>query len=90
MDWGPVTGSVPQGSLLGSVLFIIFINDIDVGLNNFIAKFADDTKIGNLVISDNDKQSLQDDFAKFQYGVLDGKCLFNLKKCHSFKWEQET
>ncbi len=36
----------------------VYINDIKVRLNKFIAKFADDTKIGNSVISDSDRQSL--------------------------------
>ena len=45
-DWVPVTS-------LGTVLFIIYINDLDVGFKNFIAKFADDTKIRSSVISDN-------------------------------------
>ncbi len=81
-DWGPVTSGVPQGSVLRPVLFIIYIKDIDLGLNNFIAKFADDTKIGNSVISDCDRQSLQEDLCKISAWSDRWEMPFNVNKCH--------
>ncbi len=88
-DWVPVTSGVPQGSVLGPVLFIIYINDIDLRLNSFITKFADDTKIANSVISDRDRQKLQEDLRKFSAWSDRWEMPFNVNKCHILQVEQK-
>ena len=50
---------MPQGSVLGPILFIIYINDLEQGLTSKISKFADDTKLGKGITSDADISNLQ-------------------------------
>ena len=55
---------VPQGSLLGPILFLIYINDLDDNITSNVLKFADDTKVFRRVNNDGDKQLLQNDLDK--------------------------
>ena len=63
-DWSPVTSGVPQGSVLGPLLFVIYINDLDDGLVSKVSKFADDTKLGSNVSQLIGVQALREDLRK--------------------------
>ena len=60
-SWTPVTSGIPQGSVLGSLLFLIYINDLDNGIDCKISKFADDTKLCHSSRNPEEVLELQED-----------------------------
>ena len=57
-EWKIVLSGVPQGSILGPILFMIYINDLDI---NILLKFADDTKLFGSVTLSGEQLSMQND-----------------------------
>ena len=49
-NWAPILSGVPQGSVLGPLLFLIYINDLECGIKSQIKFFADDTSLYSVVI----------------------------------------
>jgi len=80
-EWLPVTSGVPQGSVLGPILFLLYINDIDDGLTSKIIKFADDTKIYRAINDENDPIELQKDIDRVVDWSTTWQMKFNTSKC---------
>ena len=76
-----VLSGVPQGSVLGLLLFLIYINDIDDGIISKIWKFADDTKICKNIKNEGDVEILRNDLKQLYKWSEDWQMLFNLDKC---------
>ena len=67
--------------VLGPILFLIFINDLNDDLSSKVLKFADDTKVFRTVKTDTDKETLQDDLTKLVKWSEKWQMLFNFGKC---------
>ena len=80
-SWKPVLGGVPQVSVLGPILFVVYINDLEEGVTGNILKFADDTKLFRKTKEIGDKQKLQDDIDKLVRWSEKWQMLFNFGKC---------
>ena len=79
---GRVTSGIPQGTVLGPLLFVVYINDILENLSAEGFLFADDTKIFRAITSRDDSLNLQSDIDALEKWSKKWGMEFNRKKCH--------
>ena len=80
-EWVEVTSSVPQGSVLGPLLFTIFINDLPENVKNRCKLYADDCKLIGIVKNEDDLEQVQIDINKLQQWAKTWQMSFNYDKC---------
>ena len=81
-DLESVVSGIPQGSVLGPILFVIYINDLPECVRSSIYLFADDTKILKRIQTKQDSLELQEDANALGRWSRDCLLEFNLEKCH--------
>ncbi|CAM4690211.1 unnamed protein product [Lepidochelys kempii] len=79
--WREVTSGVPQGSVLGPILFNFFITDLGTNSGSALIKFADDTKLGGIANLERDRDIIQEDFDDLVNWSNSNRMKFNSEKC---------
>ena len=92
-SWLPVKAGVQQGSILGPLLFLIYINDLPDGINSIAKLFADDTSLFSVVQDPNESAKyLNLDLSVFSQWAYQWKMFFNTdpkKPAHEVSFSRE-
>jgi len=90
--WDAVTSGIPQGSVLGPLLFLIYINDLVECCEPHceIYLFADDAKLFRHIVTCNDNQSLQEGIDALQYWSQQWLLKLNVSKCNVLSFGRQV
>ena len=77
----PVTSGVPQGTLLGPLLFLLYINDLPDNVQSSVSLFADDALLYGIVASDADCDLLHSGLRRLESWQYHWQMEFNPSKC---------
>ena len=80
-NWSNVLSGVPQGSVLGPVLFVVYINDLPETVHSTVKMFADDTKLFSDTSLEENYRELQDDIHTLTSWAKEWQLTFNAAKC---------
>ena len=80
-EWLPVLSGVPQGSILGPLLFVLFINDLPESVLSSLKLYADDAKCYRRITSIEDCLALQNDLISLSEWSRRWKLVFSPRKC---------
>ena len=83
-----VISGIPQGTVLGPILFLIFISDIDQNITSFASMFADDTRLVGNIASEEDAIQFQKDLNLIYEWAESNNMQFNDKKFELLRYGQ--
>ena len=83
--WEDVTSGIPQGSVLGPLLFVIYINDLPDVIKSQLCMFSDDTKLYRHILDGSDSSILQAELDCLQDWSEKWQISFHPHKCKSME-----
>ena len=85
-----VISGIPQGTVLGQVLFLLFISDMNNNIESIASMFADDTRVLGNIASEEDVEKLQSDLEKIYKWAENNNMLFNNNKFEVLRYGKNT